>query len=158
MAPKLSERITSRLIDNNPADHPAYPMRQNTGDEHKGMSWERPVQQPADLEILHSNERPNLTAVFGTSTPPSGVSGMIRRFAFQYNESNMLHWVPLMLADRVNVVEGIIHDLARGHMPRILREMGIRAEIKHNPKGLVMKATIAGLIIYGVRAYFRRRA
>ncbi len=49
--------------------------------------------QPVNVEVLHSNERPHLTAVFGTSSPPSGLSGSIRRFAFRYSESSYGHWL-----------------------------------------------------------------
>ena len=81
---------------------PTYPMKRRNDGEHEGYSWERPAQQQSDAEVLHSNERPNLSAAFGTSTPPAGLSGAIRRFAFKYSESSYGHWLPLMLADFVN--------------------------------------------------------
>lgn len=59
----------------------------------------RPEQQPVTVEVLHSNERPNITAVFGTSTPPAGLSGVIRRYAFKQRELGYGHWLPLLLAD-----------------------------------------------------------
>jgi hypothetical protein len=93
-------------IDANPDNDPTYPMKNRNNGEHAGYSWERPPQQPVNVEVLHSNERPNVSAAFGTSTPPAGLSGMIRRFAFRYSESSYGHWLPLMLADRVGVVEG----------------------------------------------------
>ncbi|MBM0206084.1 hypothetical protein JNW90_26015 [Micromonospora sp. STR1s_5] len=37
-------------------------------------------------------------AVFGTSTPPRWVSGMIRRQAFKFSESEWAHWLMLMTA------------------------------------------------------------
>ena len=49
----------------------------------------------------------------------------------------------LLLADRINVVEGISEDLMSGHIPNVLGEMGIKAEWQHNPAGLVRKAAIA---------------
>lgn len=55
------------------------------------------------VEILRSNERPGLTPVFGTSTPPSGLSGMLRRAAFKFSENDLRHWLILLFADRVNV-------------------------------------------------------
>ena len=59
----------------------------------------RTILKSGDAEVLHSNERPNISAAFGTSTPPSGLSGALRRFAFRYSESSYAHWLPLMLAD-----------------------------------------------------------
>src|SRR4028119_70653 len=85
-------------IDADPKNDPTYPMKHRNNGEHAGYSWERPVQQPIDVEVLHSNERPDVTAVFGTSPPPSGPSGMVRRFPFLPSESSYGHWVPRRLA------------------------------------------------------------
>jgi hypothetical protein len=51
---------------------------------------------------------------------------MIRRLAFKYSESSYGHWLPLMLADRVNVVEGVLDDLAHGHVPNLSTSSGGR--------------------------------
>ncbi|TVT41386.1 hypothetical protein FNT36_08015 [Hymenobacter setariae] len=137
-------------IDNDPENDPTYPMRTRTPDDHKGYSWERPTQQPINIEVLHSIERPNVTAVFGTSVPPSGLSGVIRRFAFKYSENSYLHWLPLLLADRVNVVEGVIDDLAHGHVPNIFAEKGYKTEWKHDRAGLIIKLTTVAAIAGGI--------
>lgn len=133
-------------VDANPKNDPTYPMKNRTNEEHKGYSWERPVQQPVEMEILHSNERPNVSAVFGTSTPPAGLSGMIRRYAFKHSESSYAHWLPLLLADRVNVVEGILEDLGQGHIPNMFAERGWGAEWKHNRQAFVEKALVATVV------------
>ena len=57
-------------VDADPKNDPTYPMKLRNDGEHSGYSWERPPQQPLTVEVLHSNERPDLTSVFGTSTPP----------------------------------------------------------------------------------------
>ena len=129
-------------IDADPKNEPTYPMKKYTGDDHKRLNWDRPPLQPVNIEVLHSTERPNITAVFGTSTPPSGLSGAIRRYAFQFSENQYMHWLPLLLADRVNVVEGIVDDLKRGHIPNIFAEKGMKAELKHNPKGLAKRILV----------------
>ncbi|GEP09753.1 hypothetical protein [Methylobacterium gnaphalii] len=134
-------------VDANPENDPTYPMRDRSNEKKTGMDWKRPPQQRKAVEILRSIERNNLTAVFGTSTPPSGVSGMIRRQAFRYSESEWAHWLLLMAADRVNVVEGLAEDLSRGRIPNIPGEMGIRSELAHNRSGLVTKALIAGAVL-----------
>jgi len=136
-------------IDNDPENDPTYPMRTRTPDDHKGYSWERPTQQPINIEVLHSIERPNITAVFGTSVPPSGLSGVIRRFAFKYSENSYLHWLPLLLADRVNVVEGVLADLAHGQVPNIFAEKGYPVEWKYDRKGLIIKLATAAAIVGG---------
>lgn len=142
-------------IDADPENDPTYPMKNRNNGEHEGYSWERPPQQPPSVEILHSNERPNVTAVFGTSTPPAGLSGMIRRAAFKYSENSYGHWLPLMLADRVGVVEGVLDDLAHGHVPNIFAERGWKAEWKHNRKSLVTRVVVGAVIASAAVAYLR---
>lgn len=137
-------------IDADPENEPTYPIKKYTGDDHKRINWERPPLQPATVEVLHSNERPNLSAVFGTASPPKGLSGAIRRYAFKYSESSYGHWLPLLLADRVNVVEGIVDDLKQGHVPNIFAEKGWAAEWKYNRKAVLQKAATAAIVTFVV--------
>ncbi len=129
-------------VDANPDNEPTAPMRTRYEGDQNGYNWKRPFQQPLSVEVLQTNERPFLTSVFGTSTPPSGLSGMIRRFAFRYSESSYAHWLPLLLADRINVYEGIFDDLKRGHIPNFFAERGWKAEWKYNRKNLIQNIAI----------------
>ena len=81
---------------------------------------------------------------------------MLRRLAYKLTENDIRHFMLLLLADRINVVEGIGEDLAKGHVPNVLGEMGIKAEWKHNPVGLVKKAAVATAIV-GLGVYLLRR-
>jgi len=49
-----------------------------------------------------------LTPVFGTAQPPAGLSGILRRMAYRVPEHRPRHWMPLMLADRVDVALALI--------------------------------------------------
>lgn len=133
-------------IDADPENDPTYPMKHYTGADHDRLKYDRAPQQPQREEVLKSNERPTITRVFGTSTPPSGLSGMLRRYAFKFSEGSSGHWMTLILADRINVVEGIIDDLAHGHVPNIFAERGWNAEWKYNRTGLIKNVAI-GLAI-----------
>ena len=144
-------------IDANPKNDPAYPMKKRNNGEHAGYSWERPTQQPVNIEVLHSNERPNVTAVFGTSMPPAGLSGVLRRFAFRYSESSYGHWLPLMAADRVGVVEGVLRDVSRGRFPNVFAERGWPAEWKHNRTSLVTRVAVRVALIGALVALLRGR-
>lgn len=103
-------------------------------------------QQPLTVEVLHSNERPNVTAVFGAAQPPSGLCGLLRRYAFKFSENEYGHWLPLLLADRANVVEGILDDLVHGHIPNIFAEKGGRSDWKFNRKSQLLKAGIGAAL------------
>lgn len=144
-------------IDANPENDPTYPIKKRVSGVHDGYNWERPTQQKVDVEILHSNERPNVAAAFGTSSPPSGLSGMIRREAFEFSENSYGHWVPLMLADRIGVVEGVVEDLAQGHIPNIFAERGWNAEWKYNRANLVTKILIGAAVAGVAFALLRRK-
>jgi len=143
-------------IDADTKNDPTYPMKHRTDEEQNGYTWERPEQQDADVEILKSVERPNLTAVFGTAAPPSGFSGIIRRVAYKYSESSYGRWLPLIMADRIDMVEGVIDDLSKGHIPNIFAEKGLTAELKYNRKNFLLKvaagvaitAAVATVLVY----------
>lgn len=168
---KIVDPNADRRIANSPKDHipgwgydadpqnnPTYPMKHYTGEDHERINYEKPPQQPENVEILHSIERPKVSRVFGTVTPPSGLSGLIRRFAFRYSESTYMHWAPLVMADRINVVEGIIDDLRHGIVPNIFAEKGWNAEWKYNRKGLIQKVAVTVLITTGVILWLTRKS
>lgn len=153
---KIAERhshIKGWGIDADRENEPTYPMKKYTGDDHRRLKYNRPEHQKHSVEILKSNERPGLSAVYGTSTPPSGLSGIIRRYAFRQSEGSWGHWLPLILADRVNAIEGIFDDLSRGHIPNIFKERGWTAEWKYNRKSVVQKVAI-GLAVTSVLLTF----
>jgi hypothetical protein len=58
--------------------------------------------------------------VFGTSVPPSGLSGALRRRAYQRSENDLRHWFMLMFADRVDVVEGVLDDVRKSRSGKLL--------------------------------------
>jgi hypothetical protein len=155
--PKDPSRINGWGVDADPKNDPTYPMKNRDDGEHAGYSWERPPQQPITVEVLHSNERPDVTSVFGTSTPPSGLSGAIRRKAFRYSESSYGHWLPLMLADRVNVVEGVLGDLRHARVPNVFAERGWKAEWKHDRTNLVRRILVRAVLISTAVVYLSNR-
>lgn len=127
------------------ADRPAVP-KERTPPRLPDVHWDQPVAQHVHLEVLHSTERPGLTPVFGTTLPPAGLSGMMRRLAFRFSENDLRHWAILLAADRVNVGEGLLDDLAQGRIPNILAEMGALAEWRYNRAGFIRKAAVAGAL------------
>jgi len=137
-----TSRIPGWGVDADPGNNPTYPCRDRSQDDHSG-SWARPTVQQADVEILQSIEHKQRPAVVGTSTPPSGLSGVLRRAAFRKNESNLLHWMLLLGADRLNVVEGIAQDLGHARVPNIPGEMGMRAQWQHNRGPFLVKTALA---------------
>ena len=138
-ARERSEEITGWGADLDPANRPAVPM-ERTPPRLEGVHWDVPEQQPVRVEILHSTERPGITPVFGTAVPPSGLSGVIRRRAFRRSENDLRHWLLLLAADRVNVVEGLLEDLQES--PR--------------SRQIAAGALVAGIVAYLVFSSRRR--
>jgi hypothetical protein len=138
------------------ANRPAYPKERTP--PRLEVPWKQPEQQVPKVKILHSTERPGITPVFGSPQPPSGLSGKIREASFKFSENDIRHWLMLLFADRVNMVEGIGCDLMRGHVPNIFAEMGWKAELQHNRPAFLRKvATISALTALGVYLVRRRR-
>jgi hypothetical protein len=132
--------------DLNHKNRPAYP-KERTPPRLDGLHWDQPEDQPINMKVYHSTERPGITPVFGTSTPPSGLSGKIRDVAYRLSENDIRHWLLLLFADRVNVVEGIGCDLMRGRVPNVFSEMGGKAELQHNRAGFITKVAVASLVV-----------
>lgn len=106
-----------------------------------------PVQQHGATEVLVSLEYPAITPLYGTSAPPRGLSGILRRLAFRRTENDLRHWLMLLLADRVDAVEGVAEDLRHGQLPNIVSEMGLPAAWRHDRPGVLRKAAIGAAVL-----------
>jgi hypothetical protein len=129
-------------IDADEDNDPTRPMRDRGGDP--GHDWKRPPLQKPTVEILRSTEHRRLPAVLGATLPPRGFSGGLRRKAFTLSESQWGHWLLLMLADRVDVVEGLAEDVLAGILPNPLVETGMI------PRSRSREAAVATLALFGV--------
>jgi hypothetical protein len=143
-------------VDADPENDPTWPMRDRSKDDGPGMNWTPPSAQTSDVEILQSVEHLRRPAVVGQSTPPTGFSGALRRTAFRFSESQWGHWLLLMLADRINTVEGVLQDFREGRAPNLLVEMGL---VKRSRSREAAAATLAlvGMTALGLVLLARRR-
>jgi hypothetical protein len=82
---------------------------------------------------------------------------MLRRYAFKHSESSYGHWLPLMLADRIGVVEGVLDDLKRGYLPNVFAEGGWKAGWKHDRTSLVRRVVVRVVVISAIVAYLSSR-
>jgi hypothetical protein len=151
---RLAARPAGWGADLAPRDRPAEPMERRPA--RLDVPWHVPEPQRPRVEILTSVERPGITPVFGTTQPPHGLSGTVRRHAFRYSESDLRHWLLLLAADRIDMGEGLLDDLRSGRIPNVPAETGLRAELRHNPRGAARKA---GFLLAGATfAYLAYRA
>ena len=151
-----SARIRGWGSDLDPAMRPGVP-RDKAPDLGAESLYPPIVQQVARIKIHKSTEHGRLPPVFGTSCPPQGLSGVIRDLAYRYSEGRLPHWLMLLLADRVNVAEDLVGDLARLRVPNLAKELGLAAQWKYNRAGFVKGTAVAGLCVAGLLAYTRSR-
>ena len=107
--------------------------------------------------MLYLNERPSYSAVIGETIPPSGLSGRIRRFAFRFSESRYAHWLPLLLADRINVIEGLADDYRKGKKTNIFAERGTRSQLKYDAVGTIKKVAITTIVVGVLISIWRKK-
>ena len=163
--PEMDRKIANRPKDNipgwgmdaDPENDPTYPMKHWNGADHERLHYERAPQQPVNIPVFHSIERPGITRVFGTSVPPTGLSGAIRKWAYGYSEATAVHWMGLIFADRVDVVQGVITDMAHGKFPNFVEEFGWRAEWQHNRKKFIAKMAAKVLAVAAVAFLLTRK-
>ena len=171
---ELQRTIPGWGVDLNPADRPSYPKERF---EETGAHWDFPERQPILAPREKSTEHKFVTPVFGTAQPLRGLSGAIRRMAYDnYSEGQTAHWLLLMAGDRVDVLESKITATLHGRPDNVIAETGVlsevknhayrtrfgqhRADLKHQPIDIVMwvapyAAMAAGLFL-AARAIDRR--
>jgi hypothetical protein len=129
---ELRARIPGWGADLDPANRPAVP-RERFDPGASGAHWDFPERQPEKWPRERSVEHKFLTPVFGTSTPPRGLSGIIRRFAYRtYSEGRAAHWLLLIAADRVDAVESHLRSFTTLRPDNPLTETGLRSEFTHH--------------------------
>nr|WP_218885598.1 hypothetical protein [Kineococcus aurantiacus] len=138
--PETSEQLRARIpgwgVDLDPKDRPAVPQEVFDPAGY-GAHWEFPDRQPEGYGPRErSVEHAFLPPVFGTTAPLHGVSGRIRRFAYdRFSEGRNAHWLLLIAADRVDTFEGLLTAAASGRPDDPVTESGVLAEAGHHPVG-----------------------
>jgi hypothetical protein len=174
---ELRARIPGWGVDLDPRNRPSVP-KERFDPRGSGAHWDFPERQPEKWPRERSIEHKFVTPVFGTSCPPKGISGMMRKFAYKkYSEGRAAHWLLLLAADRVDVLESRLRAAATGHPDNPVTETGVlsefshhglasrlgqnRADVKHQPLDAMIVAApwlAAGGIIYAVARRIRRRS
>jgi hypothetical protein len=125
----LEQKIVGWGADLDPEKRPGVP-REKFDPAATGAHWKFPERQPEIYPRERSPEHEFLTPVFGTTCPPRGISGAIRRYAYRFSEGRTAHWMLLVIADRVDVFENNVRDVMRGRIPNPIKEYGLASEIE----------------------------
>ncbi|HYQ25846.1 MAG TPA: hypothetical protein VER04_01465 [Polyangiaceae bacterium] len=116
--------------DASPLDRPGVPQEidpQPQADAH----WLVPEQQTSEPPPMIGEGR-HLTPVYSTANQAGGLSGVVRRLAYQVPDYRPRRWALLVLADRIDVLES-------------------------NPKKLLGAAATVGLVSLGIYGLLQLR-
>jgi len=150
-------RILGWGADLNPANRLGYPIVRMPA-RLAGDPAHLPAKPAQAVEIFQPIERPRIPRLFGTLQPPSGVSGMLRRAAFKYSESDLRQWMILLFAGRVKRIEGMGSELMRDDVPNIFAEMSGKAAFNYNRHAAVQKPVVVPAVaLLGLLLWQRSR-
>jgi hypothetical protein len=90
----------ARGVDRDPSRRPGVPAER----------WPQSELHARQVSAIRQQGRPTgvgepLTPVFGTAQPPHGLSGRLRAAAYRIPDHFARHWMLLILADRVDLME-----------------------------------------------------
>jgi hypothetical protein len=129
---ELRARIPGWGVDLDPADRPSVPQ-EKFDPTLSGAHWHFPERQEEKWPRERSIEHQMLTPVFGTSCPPKGLSGAMRKYAYaKFSEARAAHWLILLAADRVDVAESALMDTLRLRPDNPIAETGVLSEFKRH--------------------------
>jgi hypothetical protein len=129
---QLRARIPGWGADLDPHDRPSVPRLQFDPNL-TGAQWEFPERQPEKWPRERSIEHEFLPPVFGTSCPPRGLSGAVRKFAYKrYSEGRAAHWLLLIAADRIDSTGSTLRSYLTLRPDNPVTETGVLAEISHH--------------------------
>ena len=164
---ELRARIPGWGVDLDPKDRPSVP-RERFDPTLSGAHWDFPENQPEKWPRERSIEHKFLTPVFGTSCPPKGASGMMRKYAYRrLSEGRAAHWLILVAADRVDSLGSHLQSLLTLRPDNPITETGVlseftrhgiasrvgkkRADLAHQPLDVIIVAApwvVAGAAVY----------
>jgi len=89
-------------VDLDPARRPGVPMMQPVPRPLPNTRFPPERQPGVPASPLHGRSNKPMPPVFGTAVPLHGLSGVIRKLAYQYPDHYPRHWLLKMLGDRVD--------------------------------------------------------
>jgi hypothetical protein len=140
---ELRRRIPGWGADLDPKDRPAFP-RERFDPGITGAHWDFPERQAEPYPRERSIEHGILPPVFGTVAPLHGLSGRIRRLAYdRYSEGRLAHWLLLIAGDRVEAFGANVRSLASLHPDNPVTETGVLTELSKGGIGRRLRANRA---------------
>jgi hypothetical protein len=116
-----------------------------------GAPTSPPTEQAGVERRLHRASLDRPTPVFGTAQPLHGASGLVRSAAYRIPEHHARHWLLLMTADRVDVLEDAVGALL-GWPLSALGAGKVADRLRSNPLPLLAGLVVGALVVSRARA------
>lgn len=120
-------------------ERPGVPMEKEPPEPAGNAHWITPDRMPDPGYVLKRKGLDELTPVFGTTVPPRGLSGLMRTAAYEIPEHFTSHWLLLLAADRVDVLE----DRLKRYLPFALAAGGLYLAFRPRRKTLFRRLASA---------------
>lgn len=129
---ELRSRIPGWGADRAPEHRRTWQQRDDI--DPTGARWAFPERQPEDPRRERSIEHAMLTPVYGTAQPLHGVSGFVRRLAYDHlSETKNTRWLLLVVGDRIESVGAHARSLLSRRPDDPVTQTGVLAEFRHHP-------------------------
>ena len=133
--PETSDQLRARIpgwgVDADPKDRPSVPRERVVPADLAESDF--PERQQEKWPRERSIEHETLPPVFGTSCPPKGLSGVLRKVAYaRYSEGRAAHWLILLAADRVDAIESHLTSFASLRPDNPITETGVLSEFSRH--------------------------
>lgn len=129
---ELRARIPGWGADSAPEHRRTWQQREDFGPT--GAHWSFPERQPDCPRRERSIEHAMLTPVYGTAQPLHGISGRIRRFAYDHlSETKNIRWLILVVGDRTESIGAHVRSLFTRHPDDPITQTGVLSEVRHHP-------------------------
>ncbi|MFS0894194.1 hypothetical protein [Microbacterium sp. 179-I 3D3 NHS] len=127
---ELAARVPGWGTDRAPEHRRTWQQRDDL--EPTGAHWSFPDRQLDDPKRERSIEHAMLTPVYGTAQPLHGLSGRVRRFAYDHlSETKNTRWLLLVLGDRIEAVGAHLRSLVTARPDDPVTQTGVLAEPAH---------------------------
>ena len=144
---QLAARIPGWGVDRDRADRPSA-RRLLPIDHGTGAHWDFPERMPNAESRERSIEHAFVTPVFGTAQPLHGLSGVVRRHAYdRYSEARLAHWLLLIAGDRIDAAGAHLRSLASLRPDNPITQTGIGAELRYGGVRSRLRAKRADVLI-----------
>jgi len=100
-------------VDSRPEDRPGVPVEFSPPHPIGNAHWIVPDAQRSNAPPAALDRARKVTPVYSSQHPPRGLSGVIRRAAYQVPPYKPQRWMMLLFADRIDVLEHNVKPLAK---------------------------------------------